>query len=129
MFKKSVIFNISPTTQSTGGISRYCSELYKHINDIDEFDIRLFPTQIKKKSVNSKLRILPYAYLLRQKYNNYVFKNFVKKNHEAELYHETNYILNDFDKQKILTVYDLAWVHFPDFHPKERVNFMLINCY
>lgn len=124
MLKKSVIFNISPTKQSYGGISRYCSELYKHINDRAEFDIRLFPTEIKKKSVNSNLRILPYAYLLRQKYNNYIFKNFVEKNYEAELYHETNYILNDFDKKKILTVYDLAWLHFPDFHPKERVNFM-----
>ena len=49
MLKKSVIFNISPTKQSYGGISRYCSELYKHINDRAEFDIRLFPTEIKKK--------------------------------------------------------------------------------
>ena len=74
MVKKSVIFNISPTQQSSGGISRYCSELYKHINDRDEFDIRLFPKKIKKKSINSNLRKIPYAYLLRQKYNNLKFK-------------------------------------------------------
>lgn len=124
MFKKSVIFNISPTQQSSGGISRYCSELYKHINDRDEFDIRLFPRKIKKKSINSNLRKIPYAYLLRQKYNNLKFRSFIKSNNESDLYHETNYIFNDFEKKKILTVYDLAWIHFPDFHPKERVNFM-----
>ena len=123
MSKRNIIFNILPTAQS-GGISRYCSELYKHIIINNKFDIKPFPSEIKKNFYNFNFRKIPYAYLIRQKYINYKFKNFLKNNNETDLYHETNFIFNEYKKKKVLTVHDLAWIHYPDFHPKERVNFM-----
>ena len=29
-----------------------------------------------------------------------------------------------FNNKKILTVYDLSWIFYPEFHPKKRVVFM-----
>jgi len=40
------------------------------------------------------------------------------------VYHETNFVLKPHDGPKVVTIHDLSVLHFPHFHPKERVRFM-----
>ena len=123
-----IIFNGSCINQIGGGISRYASELYEKINKNSKYKVNFFPKKNIRNKINiPTLRAIPFAYELKRKFENYNFKKFLKENKNIKLYHEPNFILNDFDKKKIVTVHDLSWIHFPHFHPKERVNYLEKN--
>ena len=38
--------------------------------------------------------------------------------------HSPNYLLFEHDGPRVCTVHDLSWVHFPNYHPVERVDIM-----
>ena len=40
------------------------------------------------------------------------------------LYHETNFVLKPHKGPRVATIHDLSIFHYPDFHPKPRVNYM-----
>ena len=40
------------------------------------------------------------------------------------LYHETNFVLQPFRGKSIATIHDLSYVHFPMFHPLDRIKHM-----
>jgi alpha-1,3-rhamnosyl/mannosyltransferase len=40
------------------------------------------------------------------------------------IYHEPNYILRPYSGCSIATIHDLSFLHYPQYHPKERVKFM-----
>ncbi len=42
----------------------------------------------------------------------------------AALYHEPNYLLMPFDGPSVATIHDLSYLHYPQFHPKERIRRM-----
>jgi alpha-1,3-rhamnosyl/mannosyltransferase len=42
---------------------------------------------------------------------------------QADLYHEPNHILLPFGGSSIVTVHDLSVLHFPDLHPRARVEY------
>ena len=42
----------------------------------------------------------------------------------ASLYHEPNYLLMPFDGPCVATIHDLSYLHYPQFHPKERIRRM-----
>ncbi len=42
----------------------------------------------------------------------------------ASLYHEPNYLLMPFDGPSVATIHDLSYLHYPQFHPKERIRRM-----
>lgn len=59
-------------------------------------------------------------------FRNYIFN---KKTHclsqENFIYHEPCYILRSYSGIKICSVHDLSHLHYPEFHPPERVKFLL----
>ena len=123
-----IIFNGSSINQTEDGISRYSSELYGKIKKTSKYKIIFFPKKNIRNKINiSNLRKLPFAYQIKKKLENYNFKKFLKENKNIKLYHEPSFIFNDFDQKKIVTVHDLSWVHFPQFHPKERVKYLEKN--
>ena len=38
--------------------------------------------------------------------------------------HSPNYLLLEYDGPSVTTVHDLSWVHYPQFHPPERIRVM-----
>ena len=42
----------------------------------------------------------------------------------AAVYHEPNYLLMPFNGPSIATIHDLSYLHYPQFHPKERIRRM-----
>ena len=43
------------------------------------------------------------------------------------IYHEPHFILRPFDGLKIATIHDISIMHYPEFHPKLRVRFIMDN--
>ena len=42
----------------------------------------------------------------------------------ADVYHEPNYLLMPFDGPIVATIHDLSYLHYPQFHPKDRIRLM-----
>jgi len=40
------------------------------------------------------------------------------------IYHEPNFILKDYDGPSVVTVHDLSFLHYPQYHPRERVAWL-----
>ncbi len=79
----------------------------------------------RKHSLREQLRKIPAAYRLRTLVNNFMFKRAVKHISDGDaLYHEPNYILKPFSGCSITTIHDLSHIHYPQYHPKERVCFL-----
>jgi len=72
------------------------------------------------------LRSLPLAYRGYAAYRAACFRYQTKTMTDA-LYHEPNYILKPFAGVAISTVHDLSHIHYPQYHPKERVAFLEKN--
>ena len=70
------------------------------------------------------IRQVPGAYFLRSKMTDFLFKYQIQSHCHDAIYHEPNYILKPFDGACISTVHDLSWLHYPEYHPKERVHYM-----
>jgi len=82
---------------------------------------------IKKKSqsLRRQLRRIPAAYQLRTSVHNYMFKRATRNISNGDaLYHEPNYILKPFSGCSITTIHDLSHIHYPQYHPRERVRFL-----
>lgn len=80
-----------------------------------------FSTQI-----TTIIKSLPGAYATLNKFRNANFKQktlaFAEKNF---IYHEPSYILHPYSGPKLCTVHDLSHIHYPQYHPQERVKFLL----
>jgi alpha-1,3-rhamnosyl/mannosyltransferase len=87
--------------------------------------LRLFLSSIPllRKTV---LRSLPFVYRAYAAYNAACFR-YKTKTLKNALYHEPNYILKPFAGAAISTVHDLSHLHYPQYHPKERVAFLEKN--
>ena len=70
------------------------------------------------------LRAIPGAYPARTFLRLVNFRQTVRRLPTQTLYHEPNNILKPFDGPSIITVHDLSHLHYPDFHPRERVRFL-----
>ena len=76
-----------------------------------------------KGKIRKILRGLPLAYPLRAALLNQKFKNTARSKLGA-IYHEPNYILKQLDVPSVVTVHDLSFLHYPQFHPRERVSWL-----
>ncbi|MEN9446759.1 MAG: glycosyl transferase group 1 [Bacteroidota bacterium] len=83
---------------------------------------------IYKKNLKKILKFLPGTYSFINSYRNAKFikeTNFLV--HDKFIYHEPCYILRPYPGPKICTIHDLSHIHYPDYHPKERVKFLMRN--
>lgn len=105
----------------------------KDIIDLQATDTETLPQVSKSKlrqwlaSVpylrTAVLRSLPFVYQLYAKYNAAMFHQKTKRIKHA-VYHEPNYILKPFEGPSVTTVHDLSFIHCPEYHPKERVQYL-----
>lgn len=72
------------------------------------------------KPLRSLLRRLPFAYELRDQACAYALRR-LRKGLEDCVYHEPNYVIVPFDGPTVVSVHDLSHLHYPLFHPRERV--------
>lgn len=68
------------------------------------------------------IRRIPGAYQLRSKVVNTKFTYAIRNYSKDGIYHEPNYILKPFDGCSITTIHDLSYLHYPQYHPRERVR-------
>lgn len=73
------------------------------------------------QTLRSLVRRLPFAYSLRTLVRERSFRRIVRGIGPA-VYHEPNYILKSYDGPSVVTIHDLSHVHWPQFHPAERVS-------
>jgi len=125
---------LSPLT----GVGQYVHELANGLIVKDEVDLNIFygynwsktirqspiPKINKYKNIVSNL--LPNPRIFSRKIKQFNFNKGIKKI-KPDLYHETSTIAYDYKGKTILTVHDLSWIRFPDFHPADRVS--LLNKY
>lgn len=70
------------------------------------------------------VRRVPGAYTLRSRIAQETFRKRIKNICADAIYHEPNYILKPFEGICVATVHDLSCMHYPEYHPRERVQFM-----
>ncbi len=74
------------------------------------------------------IKLLPGSYEILRYYRNVVFKRKTRPMiDKGFIYHEPCYILRPYLGPKICTVHDLSHIHYPEYHPKERVKFLLYH--
>jgi alpha-1,3-rhamnosyl/mannosyltransferase len=87
------------------------------------------PAVPSEQSEASRLRqfvsSFPGAYAVRCMLRNVFFQAATRNlAHKKTIYHEPAYILKPFPGAAVATIHDLSHIHYPDFHPRERVRFM-----
>jgi alpha-1,3-rhamnosyl/mannosyltransferase len=79
-----------------------------------------FKTNLKKI-----IKSFPGTYSLLNNYRNIRFINKTRfLAHDNFIYHEPCYILRPYLGPKICTIHDLSHIHYPKYHPDERVRFL-----
>lgn len=74
------------------------------------------------------IKFIPGTYSLLNDFRN---TKFIKKTrflaYNKYIYHEPCYILSPYSGPKICTIHDLSHIHYPKYHPKERVKYLTYN--
>jgi glycosyltransferase involved in cell wall biosynthesis len=128
-----VIDGVSLLSQLTG-IGRYTYEVSKEIVDDDMFEAMFFygyyskkllsgAKKSDKKSIVSIIKSNPVLKSLARKAMQ-MYANSNQK--EFDIYWQPNFIPLDSIKAKkiVTTVHDFSFVHYRDFHPKERIEYI-----
>lgn len=82
---------------------------------------------VKKKYffINKMIKSLPGTYAALNHYRDITFRRKTLLLSEKDfIYHEPSYILRPYSGLKVCTVHDLSHLHYPQCHPRERVNFL-----
>jgi alpha-1,3-rhamnosyl/mannosyltransferase len=94
------------------------------------------PTEVSERSsyvsnARKVIRRVPGAFslyqsLLQHRSNRSLSRHFTEagKGLPRAVYHEPNYILRPFPGPSVATIHDLSFIHYPQFHPKERVDWL-----
>jgi alpha-1,3-rhamnosyl/mannosyltransferase len=69
------------------------------------------------------LRSLPLAYRAREAMRNWRLRQ-TRNKYRDFVYHEPNFILKEHAGPSVATIHDLSFIHYPQFHPSERVAWM-----
>lgn len=140
-----VLINIDPLRPPLTGIGRYTWELLHGLRqhpDIDE--VITFadgapvvtptsPIPLTTEVPSAALKARPFIKRLAQRipgsyklYNHWRdlrFRRWMSGYRDA-VYHEPNYLLRPFPGACVTSVHDLSHLHYPNFHPPERVRLM-----
>ncbi len=125
------------------GIGKYTLELFNHLKKLPELEeIYLYKhgkmqtkpdnfLHAKRPQFLNSLdpltkKILRYVY---HRVNGYVI-NYQLRKLEIDIYHATNFIINDYygkSSGTVATIHDFSVIHHPEHHPADRVKFMVKN--
>lgn len=141
-----ILLNLAPLVPPRTGVGRYTCEILRgaaragqvdqiqafiqnrwvdprEFMDPDEGAPGLSEGRRRLYRVKDLLKKIPYATELRMGLGDYVFSRQARK-FGACLYHETNYVCRPFPGPKVLTVHDLSHIHYPQYHPRDRVAWL-----
>lgn len=79
---------------------------------------------LQKSRLRQLARRVPGAYRLRNVLQRIRDSRFKSQFLVDSIYHEPNYILQPFAGRSITTIHDLSHIHYPEYHPRERVRYM-----
>mgnify|MGYP000879199764 CR=1 FL=1 len=79
--------------------------------------------QAWQQTLRESIRALPFAYKLRSVWLDYQFEKLAKQG-QYTIYHEPNFILKKYSGPCVTTVHDLSFIHYPQYHPAERVSWL-----
>ena len=137
-----VLLNIESLVPPLTGIGHYTQQLLSGLSTNDNCQVSCFSqSKIVHSSVidvpavsnnqhrrfdqiRRAVRAVPGAYRLRSGVRNMLFRRLTAENYSDVIYHEPNYILKPFDGLSLATIHDLSHIHYPQFHPRERVHYM-----
>jgi glycosyltransferase involved in cell wall biosynthesis len=74
--------------------------------------------------LRSSLRAIPFSYCIRYKLLAHQSKRGGKIRKDY-VYHEPNFVLRPHEGACVVTVHDLSFIHHPEFHPSERVSWLM----
>lgn len=133
-----VILSVQSIHPPLTGIGRYAFELAQRLplqQDVETLRLMSGPRQIANveslvtgpSTLQKIKRWVPFKPLLRRLY--YAGRNAGSAQALTSLgqhyvYHEPSYILGPYDGPSVATVHDLSHMHYPEFHPASRVEYL-----
>jgi alpha-1,3-rhamnosyl/mannosyltransferase len=132
-----VILNVDAITPPLTGIGQYALRLAQGLQQSTEIqNLKFFSAYHWVESPEAALRAnlplararhhIPYKNLAIHLYSSLrsgFFRYHTFRLHDYVL-HTPNYILMPFAGPSITTVHDLSYIHYPEYHPAERISFM-----
>jgi glycosyltransferase involved in cell wall biosynthesis len=136
-----ILLDVTSVTPPLSGIGRYTLELARHLPDSDGVEDFAFlrgnqvQAEFSAGAVSSprpasRLRqwvkpLLPYKLLL-QPYRRYKARALAGRlrDYQDYIFHSPNFTLPTLTGRSVVTLHDLSVFHFPDFHPRDRVNYL-----
>ncbi|MEM1155430.1 MAG: glycosyltransferase family 1 protein [Pseudomonadota bacterium] len=136
-----VLLDITAITPPLSGIGRYALEMARHLPRCSEVskvsylkgreiaeswemgpEHKAPPTDTAKKQVRA---LLPYRYLLGP-YRQMRARSLAQRlqSFSDHVFFSPNFSMPPIASPSIVTVHDLSIFHFPEFHPRDRVNFL-----
>jgi len=133
-----VILSVQSIHPPLTGIGRYAYELASRLSTASEIsDLRFVngarqvphpDDQLNRPSMLRQLgRWAPFKSHARRAYHaacNYYAEYQFRKLAPHYVYHEPNYILGEYSGPSIATIHDLSHIHYPEFHPSDRIDFL-----
>lgn len=128
-----IVLSVDALSTAMTGIGRYTWELAKELERSDEIAaLRFFsrtrfvdtlPTPRAESGVETTPRGRLRRRILRAGYRAIgpAIQAVSFQRHRDWLFHATNFYLPPFPGAKVVTIHDLSVLHFPDYHPADRV--------
>ena len=137
-----VLLNVESLIPPLTGIGYYTQNLLAGLREHDDCQVLCFAQsriidpgneseavdlvqqQREFEKMRRIVRGIPGAYQLRSYVRNFMFRRATQNRFGAAIYHEPNYILKPFDGVAVATIHDLSYIHYSQYHPRERVRYM-----
>jgi len=132
-----IYLHVNAIQQKLAGIGRYSYELAKGLLAHSAIDVKLFARGLFDKPLadfmapsfytnnKSKVRALPCINTIRHlflKLEAFKLNRKIKDKSQA-IYHAPNFIIHQVKIPTVATIHDFSFIHYPEFHPKDRVAF------
>lgn len=134
----SLIVNLSPLRPPLTGIGHYTREIltrlmqdpsivdiqgfyYHHWLDKNEIEKLLYAEPSAETSGGFKLGKIPFVRPLYRSLLRWIHRQKMASLSDY-VYWETNYVPISFSGATVVTIYDLSFIRYPDFHPSDRVK-------
>lgn len=128
-----VLFSTETVRSPLTGIGRYTLELGQALRSLAGARIRCHPVEpsfhasADADQGASRLRALarqvPGAHLAMDRVRERRFARAADRA-ACSVYHEPNYLLRDFDGRSVVTVHDLSYLRYPQYHAKRSLRFL-----
>ncbi|WKT00459.1 glycosyltransferase family 4 protein [Gallibacterium salpingitidis] len=78
-----------------------------------------------KHFIINLIKKIPKAYLIKKNLESYrLKKSLLSLSKKGVVYFETNFVPLPYPGKTVTTIHDLSFIHNPEFHPKERVEYL-----